>query len=700
MHIKIELAKSYLEAGLSVLPARRREKRPAVGAWKPWTERLPTEVEVEAWFANRHDGVCLVTGRVSGNLECIDFDNGAELYGAWKGRVDPSVLGRCVVERSQSGGIHVYYRCEGTVDGNRKLARGMRDGAPKTLVETRGEGGVVMCAPTEGYEILSGALACLPTLSGVERDGLLAAACALDELPAAEVSSRVSDGRTGADSGFLTRPGDDFADRGDPHPYLLAAGWQFCGTAPDGNEQWTRPGKDVKDGLSATLKDKVFYVFSSNAAPFEPGKGYNAFQVYTLLEHRGDFAAAAAALLDKGYGRREDSQAIDFSALNERLANGISVPQPPKADEPEDIPIGELVKAYPTMRPVLIDGFLRLGETMNIIAPPKTGKSWLVTDLALAVAMGTDWFGFQCERGRVLIIDNELHKETTADRVPKVIRARGFDIAKVSPHLSVNNQRGKLKTIEYIGTKIEDYRKKGYRLIIIDAFYRAMPRGIDENDNGAIADVYNMLDRYAQEIGCAFVLIHHTSKGNQAQKAVTDVGAGAGSQSRAADTHVILRRHKEQGVVVMDSVVRSFRSTSPVCLRWDFPLWKRDDSLSADDLEGKVEPKKAKTGTEAALENEEIVRHLRELMPAQGFLAKSAFITAVEKRANVSHAKARRLVDSALDLGYLAGERRTGSDGLRVVDCVLPGPVDPLAGEDCEYDGNDESHEEEGSYGE
>ena len=147
-----------------------------------------------------------------------------------------------------------------------------------------------------------------------------------------EVSSRASDGRSGADSGFLTRPGDDFADRGDPRPYLLAAGWQFCGTAPDGNEQWTRPGKDVKDGLSATLKDKVFYVFSSNAAPFEPGKGYNAFQVYTLLEHRGDFAAAAAALLDKGYGRREDSQAIDFSALNERLANGISVPQPPKAD--------------------------------------------------------------------------------------------------------------------------------------------------------------------------------------------------------------------------------------------------------------------------------------------------------------------------------------------------------------------------------
>ena len=691
MNISVDTARGYLAAGLSCLPAARAMKRPTVGSWKTWGERLPTVYEVEAWFANAHDAICIIAGAVSGNLECLDFDNHGELFEAWRSRVDPATLARCVIERSPSGGYHVLYRSEEPVDGNLKLARGNRDGKTLTLIETRGEGGLFLCAPSEGYEILQGDITSMAVLPASAREALLSAARALDELPPAVAPTAPLLANVGQSGGFLARPRDDFADRGDPRPYLQAAGWQFAGTAPDGNEQWTRPGKDPRQGFSATLKDRVFYVFSSNASPFEPGKGYNAFQVYTLLEHRGDFTSAARTLLDRGYGKREEAPQIDFSALNERLANGVASPPPPSPSEPEDVPIDELVKAYPTMRPVLIDGFLRLGETMNIIAPPKTGKSWLVTDLALSVAMGTDWFGFQCERGRVLIIDNELHKETTADRVPKVIRARGFDVAQVGPHLSVNNQRGKLKTIEYIGTKIEDYRKKGYKLIVIDAFYRALPRGIDENDNGAIADVYNMLDRYAQEIGCAFVLIHHTSKGNQAQKSVTDVGAGAGSQSRAADTHLVLRRHKEEGVVVMDSVVRSFRSTSPVCLRWDFPLWKRDDSLSPDDLEGKAESARPKTGREDGLETDSILRHIREIVDPENPLPKSIFANEIVKRCNVSRTKARMLLEDATELGYLKQERLPNQKSAnRSSKFVLLGDVDPNPPPEPETDEDDD----------
>ena len=703
MHIKIELAKSYLEAGLSVLPAKRREKRPAVGAWKPWTERLPTEVEVEAWFANRHDGVCLVTGRVSGNLECIDFDNGAELYGAWKGRVDPSVLGRCVVERSQSGGIHVYYRCEGAVDGNRKLARGMRDGAPKTLVETRGEGGVVMCAPTEGYEILSGAFACLPTLSGVEREGLLAAACALDELPAAEVSSRASDGRVGADSGFLARPGDDFADRGDPRPYLLAAGWQFCGTAPDGNEQWTRPGKDVKDGLSATLKDKVFYVFSSNAAPFEPGKGYNAFQVYTLLEHRGDFTAAASALLDKGYGKRDNPlDYVDLSNFNPQVGVSSSGSEKKGAcgeltregDSARPISIAELVAAHPKMRPPIIDGFLRLGETMNLIAPPKTGKSWLVNDLAVSVAMGTDWLGFTCTAGKVLIIDNELHKETTADRVPRTIEARGFDIKKVGERLFIENQRGHLKSIDQLDERKAEFREAGYKLIIIDAFYRALPVDTDENSNSSMTQVYNKLDRFAEDVGCAVVLVHHTSKGNQAYKSTTDSGSGAGAISRAADTHVILRKHRKENAAVLDSVVRSWKGIGKIGLRFEYPLWRRDDALDLEDIDGVMLRKDAKV----EVPENDLVAKLVRLVDSEKPMPKTAFIDWAIKRlsADVGGKVAKKDVVVAFSLaegyGYLVCERaKHAKKGSQATKFVQLGEVPlPQAENDAEGDENEE----------
>ena len=692
--ISIETAVGYLDAGLSCLPAERAKKHPSIGSWKTWAKRLPTRIEVEAWFANRQDGICVVAGAVSGNLECMDFDNHGELFEAWMQKVDAALLKKLVIEQSPSGGYHVMYRSTSQVEGNLKLARGIRDGKLTTLIETRGEGGLFLCCPTEGYVLQQGEFAHIPTIEPVEREALLNAARSLDEQVRPVGQPAPSGANVGQPGGFVARPGDDFSDRGDIRPYLTAAGWQFLGNHPDGNELWRRPGKN-SGGHSATFDGRVFYVFSSNAAPFESEKGYSGFQVYALLEHRGDFTRAAAALLDKGYGTREEpTLGVDFSAFNERLAGKPTDVQPLQVSEPPKrygTPIGEIVAECPDMRPVLIHGFLRLGETMNIIAPPKTGKSWLVTDLALSVAMGTEWFGYPCNRGRVLIIDNELHKETTASRVPKVIAARGLKLDEVSPWLSVENQRGRLKTIEDISNHIEELKEEGYKLIIIDAFYRAMPRGVDENDNGAIADVYNMLDRYAEQIGCAFVLIHHTSKGNQSQKSVTDVGSGAGSQSRAADTHVILRRHKELGVVVMESVVRSFASVKPLCLRWNWPLWNPDGSLNPDELEGKQEARMPKRGTEAAVETENWVERVPSLVDPERPESKTLFVSRIEKIANVSRTKARLIFDSAIDLGYIKCERiETSDNAQRSTKFVLPGDVRPVsedAGDEDEDDG-------------
>ncbi len=692
--ISIETAVGYLDAGLSCLPAERAKKHPSVGSWKTWAKRLPTRIEVEAWFANRQDGICVVAGAVSGNLECMDFDNHGELFEAWMQKVDAALLKKLVIEQSPSGGYHVMYRSTSQVEGNLKLARGIRDGKLTTLIETRGEGGLFLCCPTEGYVLQQGEFAHIPTIEPVEREALLNAARSLDEQVRPVGQPAPSGANVGQPGGFVARPGDDFSDRGDIRPYLTAAGWQFLGNHPDGNELWRRPGKN-SGGHSATFDGRVFYVFSSNAAPFESEKGYSGFQVYALLEHRGDFTRAAAALLDKGYGTREEpTLGVDFTAFNEKLAGKPTDVQPLQTPEPPKkygTPIGQIVAECPDMRPILIHGFLRLGETMNIIAPPKTGKSWLVTDLALSVAMGTEWFGYPCNRGRVLIIDNELHKETTASRVPKVIAARGMNLDEVSPWLSVENQRGRLKTIEDIANHIEELKAEGYKLIIIDAFYRAMPRGVDENDNGAIADVYNMLDRYAEQIGCAFVLIHHTSKGNQSQKSVTDVGSGAGSQSRAADTHVILRRHKELGVVVMESVVRSFASVKPLCLRWNWPLWNPDGSLNPDELEGKQEARMPKRGTEAAVETENWVERVPSLVDPERPESKTLFVSRIEKIANVSRTKARLIFDSAIDLGYIKCERiETSDNAQRSTKYVLPGDVRPVsedAGDEDEDDG-------------
>jgi putative DNA primase/helicase len=75
-------------------------------------------------------------------------------------------------------------------------------------------------------------------------------------------------------------------------------GWRCVRTDGAGVGHWRRPGK-AGPGWSATTDHAgagLLYVFSSNAAPFEPGRAYTPFAAHALLDHGGDFRAAARAL--------------------------------------------------------------------------------------------------------------------------------------------------------------------------------------------------------------------------------------------------------------------------------------------------------------------------------------------------------------------------------------------------------------------
>ncbi|MBA4173918.1 MAG: hypothetical protein C0511_15005, partial [Hyphomicrobium sp.] len=292
--------------------------------------------------------------------------------------------------------------------------------------------------------------------------------------------------------------------------------------------------------------------------------------------------------------RAEDLRGVDLSAfvVNPPPVVGLLDPRP--------MPIGELVAAHPKLREPVIHGLLRQGETMNIIASPKTGKSWLTLDLAIAVATGRPWLGrYQAEQGRVLIVDNELHRETSANRFPRVAQARRVSMHEIANHIFVDNLRGRLQDIFALAPYFESLEPGRYKVIILDAFYRFMPAGMDENANADMASLYNHIDRYADRLGCCFVLIHHSTKGNQSGKSVTDVGAGAGAQSRATDTHLVLRPHEEDDVVVLDAAVRSWPPIDPTCLRWEFPVWSVDEALDPTSLKNERTGKKHDAATKA-----------------------------------------------------------------------------------------------------
>lgn len=240
----------------------------------------------------------------------------------------------------------------------------------------------------------------------------------------------------------------------------------------------------------------------------------------------------------------------------------------------EPVSIGKIIEDYPILRPPVVDGLLRQGEVANIIAPAKFGKSWLGYGLALNVATGTPWLDrFPTTPSKVLLIDNELHPDTMAFRIPRVAEAMSITESRYSERIDVLSLRGRLT--DYFGLEriVDQFTSNDYGLVIVDAHYRMLPDQTSENENGAITAVYNLLDSFAARSGAAWVLIHHTSKGAQGDKAVTDVGAGAGSQSRAADSHLVLREHQEPNQAVLDAALRSWAGIEPIGLRWEFPLW-------------------------------------------------------------------------------------------------------------------------------
>lgn len=287
----------------------------------------------------------------------------------------------------------------------------------------------------------------------------------------------------------------------------------------------------------------------------------------------------------------------------------------------------ELDRRYPDLKPPVIHGMLRVGEVANLIAPPKAGKSYLGLGLAFAIANNLDWIGTrpvnpdagEPNKGLALYVDNELDPETYTHRqrrmVNRTVRQRegeGHE-AYLERKEQMKDRVGALHLVleEYwdnlpnLETLLREECQPGrFRIIILDALYRMIPEDENENDNGRAMARYKRLKRLAVDLDVAIVLVHHTSKGDQSRKAITDVGAGAGAQSRAADAHIVLRPHKEEEKLVLDAVVRSWDDPfKPVVLRRDCGVWRVDhdaDPKALKDTSGQAMKMESKDGERKA----------------------------------------------------------------------------------------------------
>ena len=138
-------AREYVARGYSVIPLNgpdepvgqpvdKRGKRPAIGSWKEYQDRLPTDDELVKWFQNGDRNIGIVTGALS-NLTVVDFDTKEAIEDAKKKNFPKGPLSQT------AKGYHAFCQYE---DGHRNFQK--RGDLPG--IDLRAEGGYVVAAPS------------------------------------------------------------------------------------------------------------------------------------------------------------------------------------------------------------------------------------------------------------------------------------------------------------------------------------------------------------------------------------------------------------------------------------------------------------------------------------------------------------------------------------------------------------------------
>ncbi|NUR67032.1 MAG: hypothetical protein HOQ47_14825 [Streptomyces sp.] len=363
----LDTARELHDAGLCVLPVKADgSKAPDVRSWTQYKTVRSTPEEHDRWFGDgRRTGIGVVTGAVSGNIELIEFEGRAVEEGLLDEvteLAENSGLGELWqavttgwADKSPSEGVHFKVIVKGRpAAGNTKLASRLaredeytdqerqrlrekpNSKIVRVLIETRGEGGFVVIAPSHGrthpsgkpYVRLSGGPSTMAVVGPEDLEAVYALCRAVDAMPQEEKAKTAPRPKRELPPGAV-RPGDDFESKAD---WTEIIGDEFDALFTRGQTTyWRRKGKSR--GISATTgyaKDRDrLYVFSTSTV-FEAEVPYDKFAAYTLLTQGSTSAAAfkraAAELGRRGYGSQPDRRRLTL--VSSQFSDGSSALDP------------------------------------------------------------------------------------------------------------------------------------------------------------------------------------------------------------------------------------------------------------------------------------------------------------------------------------------------------------------------------------
>lgn len=304
----IDIAEEYIMEGFNPIPLLKN-KAPKLPKGHNFLYDKINNVEQRF---NNCDKIGIVCGIVSGGFYGIDFDchDGENLSDIINEFLNNDFIKflidnkKTTCFKTPSGGYHFYIRIE------KELKPGILSKweTNKTMIEFRATGQYLCLFPSDGYIKIKGCdITEVDFIDDDDYFNLIQYCKTFDKGEPEKIKNNknlteekrewkgVWDDNT-PDGVFNNKQGESVAKE-----LLIDFGWQYIETRKDNVELWTRPGKNIEDGISATwgARKKMFYVFTDNAHPFEKNTAYSPFNIYTILKFNGDWKKAKDSLRPK-----------------------------------------------------------------------------------------------------------------------------------------------------------------------------------------------------------------------------------------------------------------------------------------------------------------------------------------------------------------------------------------------------------------
>ena len=157
----------------------------------------------------------------------------------------------------------------------------------------------------------------------------------------------------------------------------------------------------------------------------------------------------------------------------------------PAIDEADTL-LGDQTIVLP---PEIVKGLLHKGTKGVLASASKAGKTWLLLDLAVCVAIGRKFLKWETTRGKVLFVNFEIPKPFMKERLRAIKLKRRVDERLTNLHIWT--LRGYAADFSLLmGKIIRRIRSDNYSLVVLDPIYKGMV-GKDENTASAVGVLCN-----------------------------------------------------------------------------------------------------------------------------------------------------------------------------------------------------------------